>query len=137
MPVAAGNKSRVSDDRVEIDTIVGDVAGKRAIVLDDEIANGGTVAKLLERLQEYGAREAAVVCTHGLFTGRAVERFRSATAVTEWVTTNTVPLRADVDLPNLTVLSVAPLLGEAIRRVHLGESVSSLFARPDWAQQPG
>jgi ribose-phosphate pyrophosphokinase len=133
VPVAAGNKSRVSDEKVEIDTIVGDVRGKRAIVLDDEIANGGTVAELLDRLRDQGVRDVSVVCTHGLFTGRAVQRFAGRSDVSEWITTDTVPLGSHVALPNLHVLSVAPLLGEAIRRIHYGESVSSLFAKPDWA----
>lgn len=134
IPVAAGNKSRVSDDKVEIDTIVGEVKGKRAIILDDEIANGGTIAEILDRLMEQGARDASVVCTHGLFTGRAMERFRNRSDVAEWITTDTVPLRPGINMPSLQVLSVAPLLGEAIRRIHFGESVSSLFAVPEWAK---
>lgn len=133
IPVAAGDKRRVADDRVEIDTIVGDVEGKHAIVLDDEISNGGTIEELLRCLVERHATGATVVCTHGLFTGRAVSRFNSNSFVTEWITTDTVPVQVHNDLPNFKVLSVSRVLGEAIRRIHHGESVSSLFATPEWA----
>jgi ribose-phosphate pyrophosphokinase len=71
-----------------------------------------------------------VVCTHGLFTGRAIARIRAQPDIAEIVTTNTVPLVPDKHLPNLQVLSVAPLLAETIRRIHRGESVSSLFTDP-------
>ena len=128
VPVAAGNKRRISDTEVVIDTIVGDVDGKSAIVLDEEIATGGSILTLLDRLRERSVGRMSVVCTHGLFTGRAPERFRAQEDVIEYVTTDTVPTRHASEIPNLHVLSVAPLLGEAIRRIHVGESVSSLFA---------
>src|SRR5689334_7586310 len=69
VPVAAGSKQRLSDDSVVIDAIVGDVDGKDVIVLDDEIANGGTIVELLDRLRERGVGRIAICCTHGLFTG--------------------------------------------------------------------
>ncbi len=128
LPVAAGSKQRLRDDRVVIDTIVGEVAGKDVIIMDDEIATGGTIIELLERLRERRVGRIALVCTHGLFTGPAIERLRAQPDIAEIVTTNTVPLPADKHLPNLQVLSIAPLLGEAIRRIHTGMSVSSLFA---------
>jgi ribose-phosphate pyrophosphokinase len=127
VPVAAGSKQRLSDDRVVIDTIVGDVEGKNVIVMDDEIANGGTIIEILDRLRERGAQRISVCCTHGLFTGPAIERLGSQTDIDEIVTTNTVPLPEEKRLPNMRILSIAPLLSEAIRRIHLGESVSSLF----------
>jgi ribose-phosphate pyrophosphokinase len=128
LPVAAGRKNRLSDDRVVIDTIVGDVEGKDAIVLDDEIANGGTILEILQRLREHGVRRiSAVACTHGVFNDRAVERLRAQTDVGEIVTTNTVFIPPEKRLPNMTVLSIAPLLSETIQRIHNGESVSSLF----------
>ncbi len=135
VPVAAGNKRRISDSEVVIDTIVGDVDGKDAIVLDDEIATGGSILALLDRLSERGVERKSVVCTHGLFTGSAQERFRARPDVIEFVTTDTVSSYRDSRIPNLKVLSVASLLGEAMRRIHGGESVSSLFARPQWAAQ--
>jgi ribose-phosphate pyrophosphokinase len=127
LPVAAGSKRRLSDDRVKIDTIVGDVEGKNVIVIDDEIANGGTIIEVLEKLRERQVQRIAVVCTHGLFTGKAIERLRAQPDVDEIVTTDTVPIPLDKRLPNMVVLSVAPLLAEAIRSIHVGESVSRLF----------
>jgi ribose-phosphate pyrophosphokinase len=127
LPVAAGSKQRLSDDRVVIDAIVGHVEGKRAIVIDDEIANGGTIVEVLQRLRERRVTRVAVACTHGLFTGKAIERLRAQPEIEEIVTTDTVPMAAGKRLPNMKVLSVAPLLAEAIRRIHVGESVSSLF----------
>ena len=128
LPVAAGNKQRIADDRVVIETIVGDVKGRDVIVLDDEIANAGTVVELLHRLREQGVGRIAIACTHGLFTGQAVERLHGQPDIAEIVTTNTVPLPPEKHLPQMTVLSIAPLLAEAIRRIHNGESVSALFA---------
>ena len=125
LPVAAGSKQRLGDDRVVIDSIVGDVAGKRAIVLDDEIATGGSIVELLDRLADRGCTEAAVACTHGLFAGKAVERLRDHPMISEVVTTDTVP--APAGWPELQVRSVAGLFAEAISRIHAGESVSSLF----------
>ncbi len=127
LPVAAGSKQRLADDKVRIETIVGDVEGKDVIVLDDEIANGGTIIEILERLRERGAKRLSVACTHGLFTGPAIERLRAQTDLEEIVVTNTVPIPPHKRLPNMVVLSIAPLLAEAIRRTHNGESISSMF----------
>jgi len=127
LPVAAGSKRRLSDDRVVIDALVGDVDGRNVIVLDDEIANGGTIVEVLGKLRERKVKDIAVACTHGLFTGKAIERLQAQPGISEIVTTDTVPVPADKRLPGMKVLSVAPLLAEAIRRIHLGKSVSSLF----------
>jgi ribose-phosphate pyrophosphokinase len=126
LPVAAGSKKRLADDRVVIDAIVGDVEGKRAIVLDDEIATGGSIVELLDRLAEQGCTTAAVACTHGLFVGKAVERLRDHPMISEVVATDTVP-RPEGDWPGLRTRSVAGLFASAIQRIHAGESVSSLF----------
>ncbi len=134
LPVAAGSKQRLADDRVVIDAIVGDVAGKRAIVLDDEIATGGSIVELLERLSSEGCDEAAVACTHGLFTGKAQERLTTNPHVTEVVTTDTVP--PPTDWPELKVRSVSGLFAEAISRIHEGTSVSSLFDGVDPTHGP-
>jgi ribose-phosphate pyrophosphokinase len=127
VPVAAGTKQRIADDRVVIDRIVGDVRGKHVIIMDDEIATGGTILELLERLREQQVQDIVLACTHGVFSGRAVERFRVQRDVREIVTTDTLPIPAEKRLPNMTILSIAPLLAETIRRIHVGESVSSLF----------
>ncbi len=134
LPVAAGSKRRLADDRVVIDAIVGDVEGRRAIVLDDEIATGGSIVELLDRLADQGCTGAAVACTHGLFVGKAVERLSQHAMISEVVTTDTVP--APAGWPGLEVRSVAGLFAEAIARVHAGESVSSLFDGVDPALGP-
>jgi len=134
LSVAAGSKQRLGDDSVVIDAIVGDVVGKRAIVLDDEIANGGSILELLDKLKDLGCVDAAVACTHGLFVGKAVERLRGHPAISEVVTTDTVP-RPD-GWPELRIRSVAGLFAEAISRVHAGESVSSLFDGVDPTHGP-
>jgi ribose-phosphate pyrophosphokinase len=127
LPMAAGSKKRLSDDRVVIDTLVGDVEGKNVIVLDDEIANGGTIVEVLNKLRERRVKRIAVACTHGLFTGKAIARLGSQPDIVEIVTTDTVPITPEKRLPNLKILSIAPLLAEAIRRIHVGDSVSVLF----------
>jgi len=128
VPVAAGAKQRFSDDRVVISTVIGEVAGRDVIVLDDEIAKGSTVFELLERLREQKVRSVRVACTHGLFSSKALERLSAEEDIAEIVCTNTVPIPVQNRTDKLTVLSVAPALAEAIRRIHNGESVSALFA---------
>ncbi|MBA3618481.1 MAG: ribose-phosphate pyrophosphokinase [Acidothermales bacterium] len=125
--VAAGAKQRFPDDRVAIRTVIGDVSGRDVIVLDDEIAKGSTIFELLERLREFNARSVRVVCTHGIFAGDALRRLAEHPDIDEVVCTDTVPLPDGERLRNLTVISVAPAIAEAINRIHKGESVSALF----------
>ena len=134
LPVAAGSKRRLGDDRVVIDMVVGDVEGRHCIVLDDEIATGGSIIELTRKLKEQGARSASVACTHGLFAGRAAERLRAEEFISEVVTTDTVP--APADWPGLTVLSIAPMFAEAIDRIHRGRSISKMFDGVDPAYAP-
>ncbi|OAB87078.1 ribose-phosphate pyrophosphokinase [Janibacter melonis] len=134
LPVAAGSKQRTSDDTVVVESVVGDVRGRHAIVLDDEIATGGSIVELLAKLEELGCTGASVACTHGLFAGRAVERLREHPMVDEVVTTDTVP--APDGWPQLQVRSVSGLFAQAISRIHAGESVSSLFDGVDPTHAP-
>ena len=127
LSVAAGSKKRLSNDRVVIDALVGDVDGKNVIVLDDEIANAGTIVEILDRLRERRVKRITVACTHGLFTGKAIARLGAQPDIAEIVTTDTVPVPPEKRLSNIKILSIAPLLAEAIRRIHIGESVSVLF----------
>jgi len=127
LPVAAGVKERHSDTRVTISSIIGDVAGQDVIVLDDEIARGTTIIELLARLREQRARSVRIACTHGLFSDGALKRITAQPEVIEVVCTNTVPMAEGDRDPKLEVISVAPALAEAIRRIHEGESVSALF----------
>jgi ribose-phosphate pyrophosphokinase len=125
VPVAAGAKQRFPNDRVVISTIIGDVAGRDIIVVDDEIAKGSTLIELLDRLRERHARSVRIACTHGLLASGALKRLADQQDVLEIVCTNTVPI--EEKSPKLTVLSIAPALAEAMRRIHNGESVSTLF----------
>ena len=130
LPVAAGSKQRHGDDEVTISAIIGDVTGKDVIVIDDEIARGTTLTELLERLREQDARTIRVACTHGLFADGALGKLAAQPDVAEVVCTNTVPMPDHKRDPKLKVLSIAPAMAEAIRRIHNGESVSSLFDIP-------
>jgi ribose-phosphate pyrophosphokinase len=129
VPVAAGAKQRFAGDTVAISSVIGDVTGRDVIVLDDEIAKGSTVMELLDRLRDLRARTVRVACTHGLFAAGALKRLADQPDVEEIVCTNTVPIPAteQTDSGKLTVLSIAPALAEAMRRIHNGESVSALF----------
>jgi ribose-phosphate pyrophosphokinase len=126
--VAAGDKERLADDSVRVSSIIGDVADKDVILFDDEIATGGSVVAIIELLRKEKIRKVTLACTHGLFSGPAIERLRNIPEIDEIVTTNTVPFPPEKRLPNMTILSVGPIFGEAIRRNILGQSVGSLFA---------
>jgi ribose-phosphate pyrophosphokinase len=127
LPVAAGSKRRIADDKVVIEAIVGDVEGHDVIILDDEVATGGSILELVDALRRERVGRISLACTHGLFTGKAIQRLGSLDDLEEIVTTNTVPIPAEKRLGKMTVLSIAPLLAEAISRIHHGESVSALF----------
>ena len=99
MPVAAGAKQRFADDRVAISAVIGEVADRDVIVLDDEIAKGSTVLELLDHLRERRVRSIRVACTHGLFAGGALERLAAQPDVLEIVCTNTVPIPPDDRTP--------------------------------------
>ena len=127
LPVAAGAKQRFSDDSVTISSIIGDVSGRDIIVIDDEIARGTTLMEVLARLREQDVRSVSIACTHGLFVNGALDKLAAQPDVGEIVCTNTVPMPSHERDPKLHVISVAPALAEAIRRIHDGESVSALF----------
>lgn len=127
VPVAAGEKKRLADDSVAIEGIMGDVKGKRVLLVDDEIANAGTVVEAIRVLRAEDVRQITIVCTHGLFTGPAVERLNAIEELEEIVVTNTVPLPAERQPARLKVLSVARIFGEVIRCNVRGKSVGALF----------
>jgi ribose-phosphate pyrophosphokinase len=124
-PIAIIYKRRPEPNVAEVLDIVGDVKGKRAIIVDDIIDTAGTVCAASELLLSKGASRVDVVATHGLLSGPAVERLRKS-PIEEVVVTNTIPVEHK-NLEKLKVVSIAPLIGEAIRRIHEGESVSVLF----------
>ncbi|MCO6449656.1 MAG: ribose-phosphate pyrophosphokinase [Caldilineales bacterium] len=129
LPTAVASKTRVSDTRVEIgETLQRQVQGFRsALIYDDEIATGGSVIELSNLLIESGVEKIRTICTHGLFLGRARERLAAIPQITEIITTDTVYLAPHERLPNMTILSVADVFGEAIRRNYLHESIGDLF----------
>ncbi len=127
LPIAAGEKMRLSDDTVEIGGIMGDVRGKRVILMDDEIATGGSIVETIRVLRAQDVEHVSVVCTHGLFTGPAVKRLNAVREIDEIVTTNTVLLKEEQKPNKLHILSVGDIIGEVIRRNVAGESVGALF----------
>jgi len=124
-PIAIIYKRRPEPNVAEVLDLIGDVKGKRAIIVDDIIDTAGTVCAASELLLSKGAVRVDVVATHGLLSGPAVERLRKS-PIEEVVITNTIPAEHK-NLEKLRVVSIAPLIGEAIRRIHEGESVSMLF----------
>ncbi len=133
LPVAAGDKERVSDTEVRISGIVGQqVRGcERALIYDDEVATGGSVLELCRLLIEDGVREIWIVCTHGVFVRGGLDRLAAVPQITEIVTTDTVPIPLEKRHPKLRILSVAPVFGEAIRRNYLRRSIGDLFVFGD------
>lgn len=127
VPAAAGEKRRLNDNRVVIDGIMGDVRGKRVLLVDDEIATGGTIAEVVEYLRGLGVKQVSVLGTHGIFAGDAVERLNNVPEIDEIVVTNTVDIPPERRPRQLKVLSVAHIFGEVIRRNVTGQSVGALF----------
>jgi len=121
------HKRRISSNEVECGEIIGDVEGRDVIMVDDMISTAGTICSAAKLVKDRGARSIIAGATHGLFCGEAIERLSKA-PFDEIIVTDTIPLREEVaKLGNVKVLSVAPLLGEAIRRIYKNESVSSLL----------
>ncbi|MEK6618710.1 MAG: ribose-phosphate pyrophosphokinase [Nitrospirota bacterium] len=122
------DKRREGPNNAQIMNIIGDVEGRNALLLDDMIDTAGTIVQGAQACAEKGARMVWAGCTHAVLSGPALERLQES-CLTEVVVTNTIPLNGkEQRCPKLRVLSVAPLLGEAITRIHAEESVSSLFA---------
>lgn len=129
LPAAAANKTRISDKKVEIGGLIGrQVKGfRRALIHDDEIATGGTVVKLCQRLIQEGIEEIIIICTHGLFLGDALERLAAIPEVQELITTDTVPMPLERRPKNMTILSTAPVFSGAIRQNYNRRSIGELF----------
>lgn len=122
------DKRREGPNQAQIMNIIGDVEGKSVLLLDDMIDTAGTIVQGAQACADQGAREVWTACTHAVLSGPALDRLQKS-CIAQVVVTNTIPLRGkEQKCPKLHQLSVAPLLGEAIRRIHEDESVSSLFA---------
>jgi ribose-phosphate pyrophosphokinase len=125
-PLVFVYKRRPQDDAAEILGISGDVRSRDCVVLEDIISTGGTIVEVARTLRAHGARRVVIACTHAVLAAGAVDRLREA-PIDEVVVTNSIPVPAESREPPVTVLSVAPLLAEAIVRVHENRSVSELF----------
>ena len=127
-PLAIIEKRReANDDRAQVLNVIGEVRGKRAIIVDDEIDTGGTIVETARALEREGVAEMYACATHGVLSDPAVERIRES-ALAEVVITDTIPLVAANRSDRIKVLTVAPLIGEAITRIHRGDSVGALFS---------
>jgi ribose-phosphate pyrophosphokinase len=121
-------KRRPEANRVEVIQVIGELQGKRAVLIDDIIDTGGSLVSAAEMIAQAGASEIYAYATHPVLSGDAVERLEAA-PIKEVVVTDTIPLPESKRSPKLRVLSMAPVLAEAIRRVHGNISVSTLFDR--------
>jgi len=127
-PLAIIEKRRVGNlDRAEVMNVIGEVRGRRAIIVDDEIDTAGTLIEVVRALEREGVTEIYACATHGVLSDPAVERIDDS-SIREIVLTDSIPLPAHKRLTRITTLSVAPLIGEAIKRIHRGESVGALFS---------
>ncbi len=121
------DKRRPAPNQSEIMNVIGDVKGKIAVIIDDIIDTGGTLINTCDALKKNGAKEVMACFSHGVFSGKAMENIKDE-SIKRIIVTNTIPF--DVEKRNnrkIKCLSIAPLLGQAIRRIHTNSSVSSLF----------
>jgi ribose-phosphate pyrophosphokinase len=126
-PLVFVYKRRPSEDVTEVLEMAGEVEGKDCVVVEDIISTGGTIVEVARALKRNGAGRVIIACSHPVLTPGAIERLRAA-PVDEVLVTNSIPVPEDRQGPPITVLSVAPLLAEAIVRVHENRSVSELFS---------
>jgi ribose-phosphate pyrophosphokinase len=125
--LAIMEKRRVGNvDKAETLNVIGEVEGKVALTVDDEIDTGGSLLSVVEALKKRDVKEIYACCTHPIFSGAAVSRLANA-PIKEVVVTDTVPVEGEKKLDKITVLPIAPLLGEAIHRIHTGQSIGAMF----------
>jgi len=126
-PLAIMEKRRLGNvDQIETLNVIGEVEGKVALTIDEEIATAGSLVNTVTTLIERGAKEVYACATHPVFSGPAIQRIASS-PVKEVIVTDTIPVNDDKRVGKITVLPIAPLLGEAIRRIHSGQSIGALF----------
>jgi ribose-phosphate pyrophosphokinase len=127
LPLAIMDKRRYADDEKSvIRSVIGDIDGKDALLFDDEVLTGGSMIQAMKLLRTRGARRIMAGCTHGVFSGQALAHIDASPAET-FVTTNTIPLPVGRPTRKIEVISIARLLGDAIKAIHHGESVSRLL----------
>ena len=126
-PLAIVEKRRVgNDDKAETLNVIGEVEGRVAVTVDDEIDTAGSLLSVIAALMERGVKEVYSCCSHPVLSGSAIERIASC-SVKEVVVTDTIPVVDEKKLAKITVLPIAPLLGEAIHRIHTGLSIGAMF----------
>ena len=126
-PIALVDKRREgNDDRAIASTIIGDVTNKNAIIFDDEIDTAGSIIETVKVLQKFKAKNIYAGCTHGVLSGPAIERIKNS-GIKELVVTNTVPIPKEKRIENITVLSIAPLFAEVIKRINEERAIGEIF----------
>ncbi|MFA5308394.1 MAG: ribose-phosphate pyrophosphokinase [Dehalococcoidales bacterium] len=129
VPLAIMEKRRIgNEDRTETLNVIGDVKGKTALIVDEEIDTAGSLVGVVDALLERGAKEVYACSTHPILSGPAVKRIAEC-QVKELVVTDTVPVPQEKRIDKIKVLPIAPLLGEAIRRINTGQSVGAMFEK--------
>ncbi|MGL4797097.1 MAG: ribose-phosphate diphosphokinase [Paraclostridium sp.] len=126
VPIAIIDKRRPKANVCEVMNIIGDVAGKNVILLDDMIDTAGTIVNAANALKEFGAKEVYACCTHGVLSGPAIERIENS-AINELIVLDTIQLPEEKKIEKIQVKTVAPLFGDAIKKIFANESVSKLF----------
>jgi ribose-phosphate pyrophosphokinase len=121
------DKERHSPTKTQVVQVLGNVKGKIALLVDDIVATGGSLVEAAEALEEQGAKAVYAAVSHGVLSGNALERIRNCKIMKEVVITDSIPFTAGKQNPKIKVVSIAPLLADAIQRIHNEESVSSLF----------
>jgi ribose-phosphate pyrophosphokinase len=126
-PLAIVEKRRIGNaDKADVMNVIGEVRGKRCVIVDDEINTAGTLMETVQALEGQGVSEIYSCASHAVFSPPALDLI-AGSSLREVIVTDTIPLPEPCDDPRITVLSVAPLIGEAIRRIHRGASVGALF----------
>ncbi len=126
-PIALIDKRRDgNDDRAIASTVIGDVKDKQAVIFDDEVDTAGSMIETAKILEEFGASEIYAGCTHGVLSGPAIERIKNS-PIKELVVTNTVPIPEEKRIDKITILSMAPLFAEAIKRINEAKPLGELF----------
>ena len=130
LKIAIIDKIRKAHNQAEVAHVVGEVEGKRAIMIDDMIDTGGSICAAAETLKKFGAKEIIVCATHGLLSGNAKEKFDTS-SVDKLIVTDTLPISPEKIYKKMEVISVAPLLAKVIKRIHGEKSLGELFTWED------
>lgn len=126
-PIAMLDKRRLGNSQETlIENIVGDVAGKRCVIFDDEVDRGSSIMNAVKVLESYNVKEIYAACSHGVLSGPAIERIKNS-SIKEFIITNTIPLAPEKQIDKIKVLTVAPIFAEAVKRIHEGHSMGEMF----------